>query len=98
MMDDDKRRAAKETKALLDRARLGVREDPGAAYAVEMMKSQLLIVLTHRLGGDVIVSVDELDTLPVGRVLTIAFDEKHRHYRFRTPKVEDVPPSVPKRR
>lgn len=58
MADDfpERRRRLLETNAAVQAA-----ADPDARALIDLMKSQLLIVLVDRLGGDVVIPVAEID-------------------------------------
>jgi len=49
--------------------------------AMEMMKDQLIIVLIERLGGQVSIPVEEIDTVPSGKALH--YNVINRVFNFR---------------
>jgi hypothetical protein len=63
----------------MDMAKL---DNPELAQLIDDMKDQLLLILVHRLGGDITISVDEIDTLPVGKVMEMHFDIENRKFQF----------------
>ncbi len=56
--------------------------DPTANALIEAMLPDLLIVLACRLGGDVLVPVDEVDAIPKGRRLEMGVDAANGLFRF----------------
>lgn len=47
------------------------KNNPEFAQALDNMKDQLLLILVARLGGDVTIPVSEIDTFPVGKIMTM---------------------------
>ena len=54
--------------------------------ALDEMKDQLILVLVERLGGKVVVPVIEIDTAPLGKILTMGFDQEKVEFTFEVKK------------
>jgi len=54
--------------------------------ALDEMKDQLILVLVERLGGKVVVPVIEIDTAPLGKILTMEFDQEKVEFTFEVKK------------
>lgn len=60
---------------------LAALDNPEAARLIDNMKDQLIIVLMNRLGGQITIPVDEIDSTR-GYLMMMHADIENRHFHF----------------
>jgi len=61
-------------------------ENEGFIQLLDELKEQLLLVFIERLGGKVVVPVIEIDTAPLGKILTMGFNQEKMEFVFEVKK------------
>jgi hypothetical protein len=69
---------------MTDRKTMHIKDaPPNMALALEAMHLQILLIAVEKLGGELVLTVDEVDNLPRGKRMDMTIDREGRVFTFK---------------